>query len=660
MPLPVGKVEIAFTSGYADTIASRTYTNVSTYLVGDAEVSMDYGRADEFPQPDPSRLSFTLDNADGRFTPGKASSPYYPNVKVGKPVRFSTTYSGVDSVRFTGYIEKWELVWPEGADAQSRVLVTATSRRARMGQTAPLESAIRTAYLATSPDAYWTFEDPDTVVDQQDRRVFRDVTNVATPSIRDTQFIGVFSDYPELTPFPLEDGLASPTDEPTMLYFPPFTDPALLGTYPHYVGGGNTVTINTTGELTAEVVGAFEGSVDALSVVTLMDLRTADLTRGMFMYAGSSGISAEMMYRDSASPFSVLDDQYYSSPDPLEVVTTLTDHQIHHFAMTLTGGNVGKFYLDGVLLSTMTLTAPYNFDQPFSAISIGSDTLVLRTWLGHFAVHNRALSDTEILTRANAATAASETILERVERLAAAVGVPAAEVDAETSVAMPVGKQAEAGRSAVEVLDELAASTAGVLYDKRDGTLYLQARNHRYNVTAAFTLGTAAREIEGDLTIPTDNRYLYNSVEITRQGVDEFPLSQIDQASIDAYGVYKTSQTLVSTSQEEALGLASNLLYRYSQPAPRVSRVSVDVSDLSSGQRALVLAADIGTLFNISGLPAQAPTDPLPLFIEGYTETVSPGGHVITFNTTPAPDTAAWVLGTPALSNLGSTTVLVY
>jgi hypothetical protein len=77
-------------------------------------------------------------------------------------------------------------------------------------------------------------------------------------------------------------------------------------------------------------------------------------------------------------------------------------------------------------------------------------------------------------------------------------------------------------------------------------------------------------------------------------------------------------------------------LYRYSTPRTRISQVSVDIGDLKSSQRDLVLAADIGTLFTVAGLPSQAPASSMALFVEGYTESVSVnGGHVITFNTTP-------------------------
>lgn len=85
--MPDVRVEIAFDSGVATPAASRTWTDVSDYLELQQEINITRGRQDERSTVEPSSLSLTLDNRDGRFTPGNASSPYYPNVKLGRPIR---------------------------------------------------------------------------------------------------------------------------------------------------------------------------------------------------------------------------------------------------------------------------------------------------------------------------------------------------------------------------------------------------------------------------------------------------------------------------------------------------------------------------------------------------------------------------------------------
>jgi hypothetical protein len=149
--LPGVKVEIAFDSGFSTLEGARTWTDVSADVSGTDGLSIGYGRTDQQPSADPNQLTLTLKNNTGKFTPGNASSPYYPNVKKGKPIRVSVTYAA-SFVRFTGYVNEWPVVWPDGSDRASQVTITAVSRRARLGQTAPLTSAIRAAYLATLSD----------------------------------------------------------------------------------------------------------------------------------------------------------------------------------------------------------------------------------------------------------------------------------------------------------------------------------------------------------------------------------------------------------------------------------------------------------------------------------------------------------------------------
>lgn len=81
------RAEVAFTTQPLATVPA--FLDVSAYLaVSDGrKVSITRGRSDEFAQVQPSRMSMVLDNSDGRFTPGLATSPYSPNVKKGRRIR---------------------------------------------------------------------------------------------------------------------------------------------------------------------------------------------------------------------------------------------------------------------------------------------------------------------------------------------------------------------------------------------------------------------------------------------------------------------------------------------------------------------------------------------------------------------------------------------
>lgn len=78
-------VEAAF--GYSITAASPVWTDITPYVDLVAGISIGRGTQDEMSETQPGTCSLTLDNSDGRFSPGRASGAYYPNVKKNVPLR---------------------------------------------------------------------------------------------------------------------------------------------------------------------------------------------------------------------------------------------------------------------------------------------------------------------------------------------------------------------------------------------------------------------------------------------------------------------------------------------------------------------------------------------------------------------------------------------
>lgn len=80
-------VETAF--GSAPTADDLTWTDISQYaeLSVGSQIRITRGAADELSQSQTGTCSMTLDNSDGRFTAGNATSPYYPYVRPGTPIR---------------------------------------------------------------------------------------------------------------------------------------------------------------------------------------------------------------------------------------------------------------------------------------------------------------------------------------------------------------------------------------------------------------------------------------------------------------------------------------------------------------------------------------------------------------------------------------------
>jgi concanavalin A-like lectin/glucanase superfamily protein len=86
--MPDLKVEVAFNANVVTPAASRTWTDISDFVELDQGIEVEFGRGNEFSLADANGFRVALDNRDGRFTPKKTSSPYYPSVTIGKPIRF--------------------------------------------------------------------------------------------------------------------------------------------------------------------------------------------------------------------------------------------------------------------------------------------------------------------------------------------------------------------------------------------------------------------------------------------------------------------------------------------------------------------------------------------------------------------------------------------
>ena len=79
------RVEVAFATTPDD--PAPAWTDISPFVDMTSGVSITGGRQDEYATVQTGSCRVSLNNIDGRFTPGNVSSPYYPNVKIRKKPR---------------------------------------------------------------------------------------------------------------------------------------------------------------------------------------------------------------------------------------------------------------------------------------------------------------------------------------------------------------------------------------------------------------------------------------------------------------------------------------------------------------------------------------------------------------------------------------------
>lgn len=102
-------VEAAFGSSMFD--ASPSWTDISAYF---RSGTTSRGRASVDQRFETGTASLVLDNRDGRFTADNPSSPYYPNVKIGVPVRVTATFETTTYPVFYGSVRSWPPQYPTG------------------------------------------------------------------------------------------------------------------------------------------------------------------------------------------------------------------------------------------------------------------------------------------------------------------------------------------------------------------------------------------------------------------------------------------------------------------------------------------------------------------------------------------------------------------
>lgn len=105
------RLSVGAAFGYSITASSPVWTDITPYVdIAGAGVTINRGASDELSETQPGTCTLTLNNEDGRFSPGLASSPYYPNVLKNVPIRVrvvTTAKNLVTNPSFESGLSDW-------------------------------------------------------------------------------------------------------------------------------------------------------------------------------------------------------------------------------------------------------------------------------------------------------------------------------------------------------------------------------------------------------------------------------------------------------------------------------------------------------------------------------------------------------------------------
>lgn len=580
--MPDVKVEIAFGSGYATPAADRAWTDVSSWVELAEGLSIDFGRGDERSTADANTLSLTLDNTDGRFTALRPASPYYPNVRIGTPIRVTATpVGGSPSVRFVGFVDEWPVSW-DGSDDYADAQITASSRLARLGLDATLRSVIEQTILAGDPVAYYTLSEAEGATSAADSSgngaaplTMRGdgaavVFGVATGPGGDDRTAATFAGGQYLEGDARSGGSAS---ESSVIFFNRSTPPATIENL--FLGGPmTTLRMDSAGHIF------------------------------------TTGVTSSRNYADGATHCAAA---VYEVPE--------------------FGPPTFYLYVDGVLVGSTNGGGGGSLQLRVGGPDSGGGAFT--GVLAHAATFDNPLSAAHVADIATAGRGAfaGETAGARLIRYAGWAGIDPSEVAAAGATTLSAIDTTDS--QIVDVMRAVETTEGGVLFDARDGVLTLLDRAVRYTGTG-FTLDMAAQTIGADFAPKLDRSALVNDATGTNTA-GTITARVVDTASRDYYGPATASIEVATDDPDAPRQAAEWTVARYAEPKVRVPSLTVNLLDFTAApSQNDVLGATIGTLLTVTNQPGQAATATGAYFVEGCTEAIGPEAYTMTFNVSPA------------------------
>jgi hypothetical protein len=644
--------------------AAPTYTDVTEDLEledSGAPVEIVWGRQDEIAQADPNSCTLTFAASAFRMeASGPSAELEIPNqvLVIGQPLQVRGRADGYSyRQRFFGYIASITPLWPDGDVDHLRVEVRAESRLAWLARAKDLQDRTSAAILAAGATSYWPMT--ERIVDDN---------NVSDPSppwfeFDEQPYIRAMGNNPAglSAAFGWQPGTASewgpsPDGLPVANFEiapQPVSDPkidaAQVGPIP--------VLSATSAWTVLMIARAGRGPLTDARKFVVFALRGRD-DLGFYTAPASLGYLQLAWFATSDEPFWSI--TAYDAAGALAAAEFGTvfgdnaprDKKWHLYTFTSSGGATPTVnaYRDETLVATAALTAGEMSD--FNSISVGNMAYVPdgdafatdpRHEFGRLAIINgTALSAGEIgdlyETIITGSIGDGDGVQGRLTRWFEYTGFPAARLTVTSPGATPLTTQDVNGANPLQLLQDVASTDGGVLFDDtsadtRNTTYY--GRSVRLTAEPSVTLDVAGQEVASGLTTPVDLSAMVNSVTVAAAD-GSAKVTRADGDSIALYGYSGEEQTLITSSAAHLRARADWRLHTSAVPHPRAPGLSLQLATLSEVQQDAILGLGMWSIVSLSGLPSEVDGIPASFFIEGGTETWGFQSVEMTLNVTDA------------------------
>ena len=629
MAAPLFKVEVAFADG--PNVAAPTFTDISQYVRRDPALTYSRGSTDEVSGLQAGTMSFAVDNANGRFTPGSAASTaaWGTVLKIRRPVRLSIWNGSAYVVAWRGTVDDWGTGWVGGV--QGRTMVSCSDIVAELGRILLNDSILCNIRRDMASGVCYTLT--------QAAGTSRVAASLGGTGFSDLRTLYTGATGSGSVTFGTAMGLGP--EKATGAYFNPVssTAGAYLQNSPAFTDTSLTADKGVLEAFVQFQPGASLGAtVDIVNITNGTQYAKLQLNASGQLLAGFTGGGVPVT--TAVSPVGVC------------------DGNLHHIAVrwaSAAGTTTITLAVDGVTRASTTTTssaAVLTFLRIGGGVTLGT---ALRGTIAYVAVNRDTLSAGTLLPDHAAAITswAGEEASARFTRLLGWSGIDSSRYAVGTATNTPMAAQPLDNTSAVSAVAAIDDAEQGSIYVTAAGVLTINGRANRYNKTSSLTI--APQTLSGSVDFVTNDTYLVNRATVT--DATGYAFTSDNTTSQTAYGLISRAISAFVQNDWSVINLAQWLTYRWQDPGTRVRDLRINGTTKASSITAVqLLALDVDSRITLSPLPNPAPASSVQLFIDGLSGEIGDQWSV-SFQTSPTTNLDGWVLGTGAL---GSTTTLLY
>lgn len=564
----------------------------------------------------------------------------------------ATAYEGTPSVwrsRFFGYLRKLPTEFDDGPAAVVDANVQAVDRYGRYGQIAEYRSAGEEDILDDHPIAYYTLGEP------------QGATGAADSS-------GYAQAPLELLQVGGGDGMvefgAGTGPGYDSLPAAVFTPASATSGY-----GLRAFLTKPTSQAGATIAGYFTAATDAAFTITGVPLMSMRDRSGNWFGLYTKGSGGSNPGNVAAGFFHGASGVWYETGDVTG--TLLTRGQIVFAAASIepiaSGSNwvyrIRLYYKGGIIGSLDAGPFPSKLPR-FSILNVGCGrpNQCYAGTVSHVAVYDYRVTDLPLLVQYQSVRFSSQDSpagawVNKLLNFRGDSAYGAAEASTgyiATGADAPgndkIGPQLLAGRTPADALREVGRTVGGVVYVKTNGTVTIQYRTWRYNRAQSFTVD--AEQTRGGLRMPGDDAVMANDVTASNPAGGT-AARFVDQASIDLFDYYIETLSAPYRTAADAYAAAAARAAPNLAPRTRLQQVTLDLYADPVLAGTVLNAAEVGIRFGLTGVPSQAGTATLDLFVEGWTETVDVDDWQLTLNVSDASRADVWTIGDPVRGAVG-------